>query len=250
MRIVQLSDCHLLSDPDQLFKGVNPADHVQRILKDLSTLEKPADLMVITGDIAHDEKEETYRWLFHQLRNQSIPFQLIPGNHDSPALIREQFGPQGEHPSDGFTTQLNGWSLIGLSTHIPKQEAGRIGKAQLAWCRSYLQAHARSPTLLFLHHPPIDVGSPWIDGIGLEDKALFAELVAQSPQVKAIFCGHVHQDQMAHIAQTPVYTTPSTAMQFEPKTKTTQLSKEPPAYRIIELVEEQVKTSIRQCPIL
>lgn len=245
MRVVQLSDCHLLSDPDLLFKGVNPAQHVQEALNHIARLQPSADLLVLTGDLAHDERVETYRWLKAQLNQTSIPFCLVPGNHDSPTLMDDEFGPQGGNPYGGFVIHRNGWSFLGLSTHRPNREEGYLGERQLSWCQSHLQALGETPTLVFMHHPPVAVGSPWIDRIGLHDSAAFAQCLIDAPQVKGIFCGHVHQPFAGLIGQTPVYTTPSTAVQFRPNTDVPQLTEERPAYRIIDLGKDAMQTETR-----
>jgi Icc protein len=39
-------------------------------------------------------------------------------------------------------------------------------------------------------------------------------LIERSPQVRAVCAAHVHQESEMNIAGTPVYTTPSTCVQF------------------------------------
>ena len=43
--------------------------------------------------------------------------------------------------------------------------------------------------MLFVHHPAISVGSPWLDEIGLQQPERFAEIVRDAPQVKLIVDG-------------------------------------------------------------
>ena len=59
------------------------------------------------------------------------------------------------------------------------------------WLAEELQAHADARTLLFMHHPPIDMGVARLDDASLETQAEFAGLLEGAPQVEGIFCGHV-----------------------------------------------------------
>jgi 3',5'-cyclic AMP phosphodiesterase CpdA len=44
-----------------------------------------------------------------------------------------------------------------------------------------------------MHHPPLDIGVPAMDRIGLVDKLGFAEVVAGADHIRHIFFGHVHR---------------------------------------------------------
>ena len=90
-------------------------------------------------------------------------------------------------------------------------------------------------TLLFLHHPPIEVGSPWLDEIGLRDAAAFELLLRDHAQVRVIACGHVHQELTGELAGARVYATPAVGPQFRPRTADLEIEPGPPGYRVIEL---------------
>ena len=51
------------------------------------------------------------------------------------------------------------------------------------------------PTIVAMHHPPILMGLPWLDEIGLpaEEREALADLLRRSPQVLRVVAGHVHR---------------------------------------------------------
>ena len=88
--------------------------------------------------------------------------------------MREVFGDvvQTAGERNVFADSLGDWRLIGLDSQITGALPGELGAEQLAWLASLLTASSQ-PTVLFLHHPPIMVGSAWLDRIGLVDAAAF-----------------------------------------------------------------------------
>ena len=85
---------------------------------------------------------------------------------------------------------LNSYSSC--SEKLPVE--GALGEPQLNWLGEELRSHAQQPTVLFVHHPPFDVGSAWVDALGLKDAESLLQIVTSSTQVKAICAGHVHQE--------------------------------------------------------
>ena len=58
-RIVQISDCHLFTDPAEELRGVQPHQAVLAALQHVTEHEGNADYLVISGDLAHDELRPT-----------------------------------------------------------------------------------------------------------------------------------------------------------------------------------------------
>ena len=44
-----------------------------------------------------------------------------------------------------------------------------------------------------MHHPPLDIGIPSLDRIGLVDKQGFSEALSGAADIRHIFFGHVHR---------------------------------------------------------
>ena len=76
--------------------------------------------------------------------------------------------------------------MIGLDSQRPGEARGTLGDEQRAWLHQRLKSTPPLNTVLFLHHPPVAVQSPWLDAIGLQDAADFERLVRAHPQVRLI----------------------------------------------------------------
>lgn len=61
----------------------------------------------------------------------------------------------------------------------------------MAWPQNALDGAVPRLPLVFIHHPPFDVGLPGMDAIKLQNGAAVLQLVAQSGG--HMFCGHVHR---------------------------------------------------------
>lgn len=257
--ILQLSDLHLLADKSALLKGINPWESLQRLLLTIRSRGVEFDHVVLTGDLTHDGLQQSYEHLAKALEPWSDRTWVIPGNHDDRALVTRYFArPQGgvslDVPSSEtdsvsigrvtFSCAAGPWRLIGLDTLVPGELRGEVGERQLAWLSAELNEHSTAPTLIFLHHPPVEVRSAWLDKIGLTDRAALTRLIAAFPQVKLICCGHIHQEFTAELNQASVLAAPATSVQFKPGTETLVVDDRPPGYRIIRLTGNGFETEV------
>jgi len=189
-----------------------------------------ADLIYLTGDLAQDESRGAYRNLRSAIDPLSLPVEAIPGNHDDPAFMREELSGYG---LCGVRT-VSGWVLIGLDSREPGQAAGRLGPEELKRFDAVLERNADRPVAVFLHHPPVDLGSEWLDRLGLEDRDAFLELAHRHTNLRLIVFGHAHQAFEASVGALDIIGTPSTGRQFRPKAVQFELDEQPPAYRRFE----------------
>ena len=104
--------------------------------------------------------------------------------------------------------------------------------------------------MLFMHHPPIDVGSPWLDRIGLADPKPLTDLVRSSPQVRVISTGHVHFEFEGRLGDAAVFAAPSTAIQFIPEGDEPRYDSRPPGYRGFILDGDTYQTNVVRLPEL
>jgi Icc protein len=99
-----------------------------------------------------------------------------------------------------------------------------------------------------MHHPPISVASAWLDRIMLQNADELAAVLESAPQVRGIFCGHVHQEFDGKLGAIPVFTTPATGIQFAPRTDALQFDKLPPGFRVIDLDGDEFHTRVVRLP--
>jgi len=67
---------------------------------------------------------------------------------------------------------------------------------------------AKTPVVIALHHPPIALGNPPIDQLGLRDSQEFAEVLKQYPNIVAILVGHTHGATATTFAGRPLIVAP------------------------------------------
>ena len=251
-RIVQLTDLHLTADPAARLKGVPTWETFRDVLTHVRENAGDWDLLVVTGDLAQDEVAETYDLLREELGDWLPRCRVVPGNHDNRAGLRQVFPEMFSHRSEFLTFHeaLGEWRILGLDTHSPGEVAGRIGPDQLQWFARQLEENGPSPTLVFLHHPPISVNSAWLDKIGLEAPESFCGLIESHPQVRAVATGHVHHVFEGKLGALAVFTTPSTAIQFEPGGESATYSSDPPGYRVFDLGDTGYRTQVVRLPML
>jgi Icc protein len=236
-RIVQITDCHLFADPSRELRDIATWPRFLAALRAIDQQVPDCDYLVMTGDTAHDEEPATYEAVRQVLGDQMQRVRIIPGNHDDRASLRSIFPEACGHDGQRVTFHVRwaDWQMIGLDSHLPGETSGRLGDEQRAWLGEQLTQSQKRSTLLFLHHPPIHVQSPWLDAIGLEDAADFERLLRDCPHVRLICCGHVHQELAASLAGATVLATPAVGPQFRPRTEQLEIDPGPPCFRLIEL---------------
>lgn len=233
-QLLQLTDTHLYADPAGEAYGVNTERSLERVLDAVfagSGL-RP-DAIVVTGDVSDDMSDGSYRRLRAALSNQRIPVHCVPGNHDDPRLMAELLA------SDGFTycgrVEFHGWGIVTVDTHLPGEVRGWISSAGLARLDEDLASFEGRPVVVAMHHPPVLVGSAWLDRSRLGNGGEFFEVIGRHPQVKAVLAGHVHQACEELHGTVRVMTAPSTCAQFAPGSAKFAIDPRPPGYRWLTL---------------
>jgi Icc protein len=174
------------------------------------------------------------------------PLHVLTGNHDDPELAREHFPLEGAEP-DGdyrYSIEVGDLRVIACDSTVPGSDAGAFGAERTAWLESLLDEEVDRPTIVALHHPPIDIGIDALDEIRIPDsdaQALAASL-ASRPQVRRLICGHVHRAAVGAFAATTVFTCPSAHLASELEienggdSETLELVYEPPAFAVHALL--------------
>ncbi len=199
--IAQLSDPHLTTGP----LGGGPAAGLQLALARVMALDPRPDCVVITGDLTDRGLEDEYAALQDVIGEFPLPLHLTTGNHDDRDAMIKAFGGESFYVVD-----YPGFSVVALDSLIPGSPAGRVGTDQLEWLDRVLGARAGIPVMLGLHHPPLPVGIPFLDGMRLLDGEELGEVVAAHGNVARIMAGHVHRPITAGFAGTIVTVAPST----------------------------------------
>jgi len=194
LRILQITDCHLPAGPDIPYRGINSHESLNLLLECVHEFVKEfnPDLILATGDLSEDGSQGSYDWLKKYLDEFNLPVLALPGNHDEPELLANNY--LGSPVNNVEVTEHGDWQIIRLNTTLPGTPAGRIKDANLIELEQILSQDSNRQRLIALHHQPVPVGSPWIDKYRLQEPEGFLQLIDQCEGVKAVVWGHVHQD--------------------------------------------------------
>jgi len=245
VRILQFSDLHLYADPDGRLLGQRTLLTFESVIALAQRLHWPPDALVLTGDLIQDESLEGYRLLRERLNQLGVIYFCIPGNHDRVDLLA---GYLDAGAIAGFRVQsVGGWDLVLLDSTLPFEAGGHIEPTIFADLERHVRDHPERPQLILLHHHPAPVGSRWIDTMGVDNGAELLASAGRHHNIRGVVCGHVHQAFHAHQDDFAWLSTPSTCIQFLPRSDGFALDPLTPGYRWFELqADGQIDTGIER----
>ncbi len=233
MLLVQLTDIHLMASPEQTLRGVNTQETLAKVLQAIANSGRTPDLFLLTGDLADSGDATAYQRLREALTPLGIPTYALMGNHDLHDPLCQHLTNHLIHYQQQII--LENWQILCLNSTVAGQIGGYLSQETLDWLEQTLTA-SPLPTLIALHHPPVILDSAWIDSMGLENREAFWAVCQRFPHVKVVLCGHAHQQADLQHSGISCMVTPSTCMQFLPKSEEFALDPHGrPAWRWLEL---------------
>lgn len=194
MKFIHLSDMHLLAH-DDVSRQPDASATLRKIINEINLHHRDAEICVITGDITHHGRPDQYENAARLLSELQIPYTLIPGNHDDRTAFKKAF-PDIPVDANGFINHAATYGdirFVLLDSTVPGALHGTLCEKRLSWLRDELAVHKNAPTFLFIHHPPMEMGLPFMDTIRLDADRELAEIIADNPQIKHMFFGHLHR---------------------------------------------------------
>jgi len=242
--LLQLSDTHLHAATDSRMRGVTTHDTFLSVLAHAQADPRwPADAVLVTGDIVQDESRAGYQRFRETMAPLNVPVLCIPGNHDDPKLMSEILNTAPFKV--GGDLRFGPWSLVLLNTFLTGEDAGGLGETRLRGLAAALDAHVNQHVLVCMHHQPMNMGSAWLDGVGLRDAAAFLDVIDAHDNVRAVVWGHVHQASDRQRGAVRFLSTPSTCSQFLPGSDFFAIDSRPPGLRWLKLLPSgEIETSI------
>jgi len=232
-RILHLTDPHLFADPAGQLRGTTTYESLQQVLEHYRAGSWRADLVYVTGDIVHDDSALAYRHFCDLLGTLGLPVYTLPGNHDVRALMRVAMDAANFSYCEAYVD--GNWALLPLDSCVDQRAGGHLSAEQLRQLDERLQDVGPRHVLVCIHHPPVAMGSRWLDGVGLDNAAGLLELLQEHEHVRGVIFGHVHQSVDTMRGNLRILGTPSTCNQFLPRSDEFAIDDRPPAYRRLTL---------------
>lgn len=236
IRILHLTDPHLFADPEGTLRGLATQTSLQRVLAHYQSGDWLADRAVITGDLIQDDSAKAYDRFRELLLPLNMRMHCIPGNHD----VRELMQQVCRVPPFSYCAheEIGSWLLIGLDSCVTGDAGGLITAEEFERLSDTVANSSANHVMVCLHHPPVDMGSAWLDTVGLRNGEEFLQRVQSLGRVRLAVFGHVHQPYDREHGGIRIIGTPSTCRQFLPGSDDFAVDDRPPAYRRITLRDD------------
>lgn len=233
LSIAQVTDIHLFADDKQDLLGISTTKSLQAVIERLYNLQPQPDLVLLTGDLSQDGTPESYNRLQNLLSPLKKPIYWVGGNHDNLQAMQQVLDRAPISPQKAFS--VGGWYFLLINSAVSGYVHGHLSPETLRWLDFRLKLFSTQPTVVALHHPPFYVNSAWLDDSTLENPEELFVILDRHPQVQLVLFGHIHQEFSRQRNGIYYLGSPSTSIQFEPKSSNFSLKHEQPGFRLLNL---------------
>ncbi len=214
MIIAQISDTHIALDSPDADRRIRD---FELTIADINALDPAPDVIVHTGDIVHNGRQDEYAQAAATLAKARAPVYVLAGNKDNRANLRAAFAAGGylapdsdfiDYAIDDYTVRL-----IALDTLSSGSNKGDFCPERVRRLIDLIDAETAKPIVIFTHHPPFEVAvGP--DRLHFETPEMMSRLrqaLQHSGRVVAVFSGHVHRPAAGHVGSIPATVMPCIA---------------------------------------
>lgn len=248
IKILQVTDSHVFPDPEQELTGIKTEHYFRQVLEFAHQQHGPFDQMLLTGDLAQDPCEQSYRNIARILEQYPTPCICLPGNHDDFGLMERVFNQ--DRLNCAKQKQLGNWRVLCLNSQKPGYPGGYLSKEELDFLDRQLQENGDFNILMAMHHHCVSSDSTWMDTMIVENRSELFGVLTPYSNVKGIIFGHVHQVIEKRHQGIAIYSSPASCFQFLPGSHEFALDAKPPGFRVLKLHEDgSIETEVHWLPI-
>lgn len=239
-KIIQITDLHLDVAGEKPF-DIDVRANFMKLLD--AALKLKPDHLVLTGDLCYRDADETiYQWLYEQMQQQPIPYDIIAGNHDESVMMANVFDRSAFLVDKElfFAKKIGKQSCVFLDSAV-----GSHSTEQLKWLERQLR-QASGPLIIFMHHPPVLADVPFMDiKYPLQDIEAVQQILTSYEDNITVFCGHYHVEKTIRFKNVLVQITPSCFFQIDQQSEEFKVDHHQVAFRLIEVSGEMIKSTVR-----
>lgn len=223
----------MFASADGELRGIVTAATLQRVLDHYIAGDWHAKRVLVTGDLIQDDSPEAYERFRELMLPLNLRIHCVPGNHD----VRDLMRPVCYRPPFSYCAweEIGDWLIVGIDSCVKEDAGGRVTTDELERLAEIVINSPAKHVMVCLHHPPVPMGSKWLDTVGLRNGDEFLERLRTLERVRVAVFGHVHQEYDAEHKGIRIIATPSTCRQFKRGSDDFAVDANPPAYRRIEL---------------
>jgi 3',5'-cyclic AMP phosphodiesterase CpdA len=204
LRILHLSDTHLLGDVAGRHNGVDTTRALDRVLARAADVEG-IGLVVVSGDLSEDGSPASYERLRERVdpfaAQRGAPVAYVMGNHDAAQGFEQVLGAR----EGAF--EVGGFRVLRLDTSVPRAGYGELFPAQLDALRAQLATPAERGTIVVMHHAPIPAWTALLRALELQNTDAALDAIS-SGDVRLVLAGHYHHAVSGRAGRVPVIVAP------------------------------------------
>ena len=187
IRFAQFSDTHVA-------ENTTGAEDLRKAVADINALGN-LDFVLITGDITDMNVGENLRVARRILDSLSVPYHIIPGNHDTKWSGSAGANFRSLWPDDKFVFDADKYRFIGFHQGpVLRMDDGHIPREDLDWLRSTLQSTGKDkPVILVMHYPLSPAIDNWQQCLD----------IIRDFDIRAIIHGHGHRSRLGEYQGIP-----------------------------------------------
>ena len=167
--VAQVTDLHIGFD-----RG-NPHElnirRLNMVIDQLNAMRPKPSLLLVSGDLVENGDDcDAYQHMHALIGRWEGPLIWAIGNHDDRATFRAAVPdvPVDDHGFVQYEVDHGGVRWIVLDTLDAGRHGGMICEQRAAWLEARLAERTEVPTIIILHHPPVDTGIDWMSALSCE----------------------------------------------------------------------------------
>ncbi|HEY9790517.1 MAG TPA: metallophosphoesterase [Candidatus Obscuribacterales bacterium] len=206
LKIVLIADIHIgRAQPEPCTRLPERARGLLKYVVQRINTEMRPDLVVQLGDLIEAEDEETdeenYETGLDLLRDLKMPCYQVVGNHDQANLSATKLAGLLDRPKLYYSFDAGAFHFIVIFGQCSDGRAVVFDEQQ-KWLQQDLAA-SEKPAIVFTHLPLHDEeeranpsGETEPIAFSAEQKRIIRSILAGSGKVRAVFCGHLHKNEL------------------------------------------------------
>lgn len=230
--VIQITDPHLRKEEDGKLLGMNTRSSLDAVLDLIQQNHSKPNAVLATGDLAQDGSVEAYRSFEEKVKVFDCPVYWFSGNHDSREAMQQVANAKGALKK---VVRMGEWQFIFLDSLVEGKVYGHLADAELTLLDEALAERPDLHSLVSFHHHPVDIDCAWLDAIGLKNREQLLSVIDKHENVRCLVWGHIHQEIDSFRKDVRLLATPSTCVQFLPKSEQFAVDHLAPGYRWLQL---------------